>query len=193
MTTNGGGYTLILHTYYTNAAPPPTAAFKQSLALWASTGVGDAKTYAGLTDQNPYVMGLAAMAVVVDAPLTTTMRFQGDTSLYDMPSPSMSTSTYAITSNTAESTAVTTLCGTSSAATTNCFLGLVFVGAGSSGVNACVGAARTGGSGFWYSPATLMGGMAAGCYSYDPFLTNDPVAFAGALDPGTTHWSWFVR
>ncbi len=181
MVTDGGGWTLVVHTYFTGNNPP-SSAFQQSQADWIDKGVNSPASYVGISSNLLFVMPLASFGSLAGP--ATSLRFQSD----NQPTHTVLTgfemnATFALNGNN-EETVRTELCGGAN----NCFVdALGFSASGVDNDNWPGVCSNNGYSniGWWYDD----------CFTYHPFYTGDKSYYSSysTKDKTTNHWSWWVR
>ena len=182
MVTNGGGWTLVLHTYYTGSCPP-SSDFQQTYANFQQKGVGSSSSYAGtISSANLYFMPLEAWRNL--ATKSNALRFESDHFPVHSELDGFTMSNIYGLGGTNSSQVASELCG--SGATTNCFLHAP--GFTTSDVEhdnyGSHGGCNYNNVGYWYDD----------CYSYNPTRTCDSnYNTNSSKDPATQHWSWWVR
>ena len=180
MVTDGGGWTLVLHTTYTGSYPA-VGALTQGQSDWIDKGIGDPLTYNGITSADFYVMPLASMGSLSGP--ASSLRFESDkkpihTILQDF---SMN-ATYSLDGSN-ETQVKQEMCNGND----NCFVdaqGFSAVGVDNDNYSATCSNMYSS-VGWWYD----------NCFSYNPFYTVDTQHFAGysQLDATSKHWSWWMR
>lgn len=189
MTTAGGGWTLIVHTWLSGVYPP-TPAFTQTFADWQTKGIGAAVDYGGPKSQSFYVMPLEPLRVLIGA-TASSLRFQSDNAatLAQLDGLTMN-GDYGFGGTNLAATAAT-MCTTQ--ATSNCFLrapgfSSAEVHHDNNGGQCGTGIFAYQNVGYWYDS----------CYSTNVFATGGqyggPTWYSGySGDPDTQHWTWWVR
>jgi hypothetical protein len=186
MTTLGGGWTLVLHTFLSGVYPP-SAAFTQNYSAWQTSGVGTATAYTGPTSPTFYVMPLEPMRVLITQ-TAASLRFQSDGYVTTSQLDGLTmNATYGF-GGTNIAQVESDMCTTQ--ATTNCFLRAPgfssFDVKHDNYVSTCATMYQN--VGYWYDD----------CYSTNVFATGG--ALGGPMwystqskDTTTQHWTWWVR
>jgi hypothetical protein len=181
MTTDGGGWTLVLHSTFTGVQPADPA-LTQRYADWQTKGVGRVADFTGHTGGGVYVMPLETWRQLAARP--SRLRIQSDDApaLVTLEDFTLGENYRLFCANPAQVSAA--LCSSPY----SCF---VHTAPEFSAFDFPL--PREGGStcstvhgnlGWWYM----------GCHSYHPFKTAERANFSGfSQDPDTDHWSWWLR
>ena len=183
MTTAGGGWTLVLHTYCSSLYPG-TSAFTQSYAQWQSGGIGTSNNYTSISDSSFFVMPLEAWRQLSMS--SSNLRFQSDNnqSIATITGFTMNPN-YGLQGNNIPAAEVA-MCGSGNA-NANCFLRAPGFSSYDTHHDNYNGNCIYNNVGWWYDD----------CYSYNAFRTDECGTgghYAGYSTENTTqHWSWWVK
>jgi hypothetical protein len=183
MDPNTGGWTLVLHSAWTDQLPTDGGLY-QELSGWRSVGVGWPGGFGGHYGSAPYVMPLELMrALLEDGGGGRQMRFQSDgAQTLALLFGARMNPDFGLTGYNASEVA-SRLCG----ATVDCFIEPAAPFATPELTSAGGQCARNShGLGWWY--------QGAGCARHHPFRTDSRPLFSGnSADPLTNHWTWWVQ
>jgi len=189
MSHDGGGWTLLLHSWY-SGTKPALPEMEQSFANFETKGLKTPQDFTGPTGNNFYMLPLLQMQSLADG--TGQLRFQGDTkaSAAVLNNFQLSTGVYKFGGSNLAS-AATAMCNYNGAGGTgNCFLNTDGFSTMDRDNDRATGShcASTHRVGWWYDQ----------CFYHHAFQTNNENDwgkwFASVTpDPTTLHWTWWVK